>query len=40
MATAAPGVDLVTVPHAGHAPELNEPEAVEAIDAFLAGVAP
>jgi pimeloyl-ACP methyl ester carboxylesterase len=40
MVAAAPGVDLVTVAHAGHAPELNEPEAVEAIDAFLAGVAP
>jgi pimeloyl-ACP methyl ester carboxylesterase len=36
MAAAAPGVDLVTVPHVGHAPELNEPEAVKAIDAFLA----
>ena len=38
MALAAPGVDLVTVPHVGHAPELNEPEAVKAIDAFLDGL--
>jgi pimeloyl-ACP methyl ester carboxylesterase len=36
MAAAAPGVTLVTVPHVGHAPELNEPEAVAAIDSFLA----
>jgi pimeloyl-ACP methyl ester carboxylesterase len=35
MALAAPGVSLVTVPHVGHAPELNEPEAVKAIDQFL-----
>jgi pimeloyl-ACP methyl ester carboxylesterase len=35
MAFAAPGASLVTVPHVGHAPELNEPEAVAAIDAFL-----
>jgi pimeloyl-ACP methyl ester carboxylesterase len=40
MAAAAPGVDLVTVPHVGHAPELNEPEVVQAIDAFLREVAP
>ena len=38
MALAAPGVDLVTVPHVGHAPELTEPEAAKAIDAFLAGL--
>jgi pimeloyl-ACP methyl ester carboxylesterase len=35
MAAAAPGVELVTVPHVGHAPLLNEPEAVAAIDDFL-----
>jgi pimeloyl-ACP methyl ester carboxylesterase len=36
MVAAAPGVSLVTVPHVGHAPELNEPEAIAAIDEFLA----
>jgi len=40
MAAAAPGVDMVTVPHVGHAPELNEPEAAKAIDEFLREVAP
>ena len=34
MEVAAAG-KLVTVPGVGHAPELNEPEAVDAIDAFL-----
>jgi pimeloyl-ACP methyl ester carboxylesterase len=38
MAAAAPGVALITVPHVGHAPELNEPEAIAAIDEFLAGL--
>jgi pimeloyl-ACP methyl ester carboxylesterase len=38
MAAAAPGVELVTIPHVGHAPELNEPEAVRAIDKFFASV--
>lgn len=38
MAAAAPGVSVITVPHVGHAPELNEPAAVKAIDAFLAGL--
>lgn len=38
MVLAAPGVDLVTIPHVGHAPELNEPEAVKAIDEFLSGL--
>jgi pimeloyl-ACP methyl ester carboxylesterase len=37
---AVPGVSLVTVPHVGHAPRLNEPEVAPAIDAFLARVAP
>lgn len=36
MAARRPGVDIVTVPGVGHAPTLSEPEAVEAIDAFLA----
>jgi pimeloyl-ACP methyl ester carboxylesterase len=38
MALAAPGVGLVAVPHVGHAPELNEPEAIKAINAFLSGL--
>ncbi len=33
-----PGLVQVTVPDAGHAPSLNEPESVAAIDAFLAGL--
>jgi pimeloyl-ACP methyl ester carboxylesterase len=36
MLDAAPGVQLVTVPGVGHAPELTEPAAVAAIDDFLA----
>jgi pimeloyl-ACP methyl ester carboxylesterase len=35
MLAAAPGARLVTVPGVGHAPELNEPAAVAAIDQFL-----
>jgi pimeloyl-ACP methyl ester carboxylesterase len=35
MQAVAPDVKLAVVAGAGHAPELNEPEAVEAIDAFL-----
>jgi pimeloyl-ACP methyl ester carboxylesterase len=35
MQEVAPGVKLATVTGVGHAPELNESEAVEAIDAFL-----
>ena len=35
MREAAPATKLVTVAGVGHAPELNEPEAVAAIDAFL-----
>jgi len=36
MQAAAPGMKLAVVPGVGHAPELSEPEAVEAIDGFLA----
>ena len=35
MLAVAPGAKLVTVPGVGHAPELNEPEAVGAIEDFL-----
>ncbi|MDL2341278.1 MAG: alpha/beta hydrolase [Pseudomonadota bacterium] len=35
MAKRSPNVSTVTVAGAGHAPELDEPEAVAAIDAFL-----
>ena len=35
MLDAAPGARLATVPGVGHAPELTEPAAVEAIDSFL-----
>jgi pimeloyl-ACP methyl ester carboxylesterase len=38
MLEAAPGAQLVTVPGVGHAPELTEPAATAAIDAFLAGL--
>ena len=36
MQAAAPGMKSVTVAGVGHAPELNEPEAIAAIDDFLA----
>ena len=36
MKAAAPDTKFVVVPGVGHAPELNEPEAVAAIDEFLA----
>ena len=36
MQQLAPGMKLATVEGVGHAPELNEPEAVAAIDEFLA----
>jgi pimeloyl-ACP methyl ester carboxylesterase len=36
MVEVAPAMTLATVPGVGHAPELNEPEAVAAIDRFLA----
>ena len=35
MQAAAPNMKLAVVPGVGHAPELSEPEAVAAIDAFL-----
>lgn len=38
MKIVVPDVKVVTIPGVGHAPELNEPEAVAAIDAFLASV--
>ena len=38
MQAVAPHSKLVVVPGVGHAPELNEPEAVVAIDDFLAGL--
>jgi len=38
MTAALPGAEAVTVPHVGHAPTLDEPEAVAAIDRLLAKV--
>lgn len=38
MQEAAPHMKLTVVSGVGHAPELSEPEAVSAIDAFLAGL--
>jgi pimeloyl-ACP methyl ester carboxylesterase len=38
MQSAAPNMKLALVPGVGHAPELNEPEASAAIDAFLAEI--
>jgi pimeloyl-ACP methyl ester carboxylesterase len=35
MREIAPKASLVTVPSIGHAPDLNEPAALEAIEAFL-----
>lgn len=35
MQAVAPRMKLAVIPGVGHAPELNEPEAVEAIDGFL-----
>ena len=40
MLEVAPGARLVTIPGVGHAPELNEPEALGAIDAFLDSIRP
>ncbi|WP_376092181.1 alpha/beta fold hydrolase [Roseomonas sp. CCTCC AB2023176] len=34
-----PDLDLIRFPGAGHAPTLNEPEIVRAVDAFLEGIA-
>lgn len=39
MAAGHPNLKAVTVPNRGHAPMLDEPVAVAAIDAFLAGLA-
>lgn len=39
MKAEAPGMQLATIPGVGHAPDLDEPEAVAAIDAFLGSVA-
>lgn len=38
MTATLPGAEAVTVPHVGHAPTLDEPEAVAAIDRLLARV--
>lgn len=38
MASRAPGIELVTVPRVGHAPTLEEPMVVEAIDRLLAKI--
>jgi pimeloyl-ACP methyl ester carboxylesterase len=38
MREVAPDVKLAVVPGVGHAPELNEPEAVAAIEEFLSGL--
>ena len=35
MATEIPDVEVVTVPNVGHAPDLDEPESVAAIDRLL-----
>jgi pimeloyl-ACP methyl ester carboxylesterase len=40
MQAAEPNMKLIVVPGVGHAPELDEPKAVAAIDAFLDEVAP
>lgn len=39
MAERMPGIEVVTVARTGHAPTLNEPEAVAGIDRFLAKLA-
>jgi pimeloyl-ACP methyl ester carboxylesterase len=38
MRAAAPAMKIAVVPGVGHAPDLDEPEAVAAIDAFLAAI--
>ena len=38
MASEIPDVEVVTVPGVGHAPDLDEPEAVAAIDRLLGRV--
>ena len=39
MASAAPDAKFAVIPGVGHAPTLNEPEAIAAIDDFLDGLA-
>ena len=39
MSRRLPGAEAVTIPRAGHAPTLDEPEAVAALDRLLARVA-
>jgi len=38
MKRSAPSLQLAVIPGVGHAPALTEPEAIKAIDEFLAGV--
>ena len=38
MQATRPGIQVVTVSGAGHTPRLDEPEAVEALGAFLEGL--
>jgi pimeloyl-ACP methyl ester carboxylesterase len=38
MQTRLPQMELVSVPRVGHAPTLEEPEAVAALDALLARI--
>jgi hypothetical protein len=38
MSREVPGMIAVTVPNRGHAPQLDEPESLRAIDAFLSGL--
>ena len=38
MRREVPSLVAVTVPNRGHAPQLDEPESLRAIDAFLAGL--
>ena len=38
MQAAAPGTKFALVPGVGHAPDLDEPEAIAAIDAFLSSL--
>jgi pimeloyl-ACP methyl ester carboxylesterase len=40
MQQAAPDMKLALIPGVGHAPELNEPEAIEAINSFLDSLCP
>jgi pimeloyl-ACP methyl ester carboxylesterase len=40
MAATHPQLTTLTLPHRGHAPMLDEPAAMSAIDAFVQGVEP